>query len=292
VTADNRIARFDKLVQEYHHLAERRAQERTAQSKHFLTLCTRGRELIGQQLHALSLAIQKWREHFGPQVPTFDLFDILGISGKENRYTDLLAWLCARKDMGGESFVRQFLSRLHPAHLRPIEPGALLEVRRELVTDDGRIDLVLEFERCAIALEAKVWSSEHDTPGAQPQTVSYREALARKLELVGRPKPVLTVLLSPSGTPPLGVDAARLSFFDLAVAVLMTLDRSTSTDEQVILRLFAAHALDLTSWATAGHSFWDIDRALRLPHGEWPQWVTRDASALARLAATMEVHPQ
>jgi hypothetical protein len=88
------------------------------------------------------------------------------------------------------------------------------------------------------------------------------------------------------------VDAARLSFFDLAVAVLVTLDRSASTEEQVVLRLFAAHALDLASWATAGHSFWDIDRALRLPHHEWPHWVTRDVSALTKLAATMEVHTQ
>lgn len=288
--AENRIVRFHRLVQEYHHLAERRAQERTARSERFLALCTRGRELIGQRLHALSLATQEWRKRFGPQVPTIDLFGILGIAGKENRYMDLLAWLCGHKETRGEALVRQLLSRLHPAHLRPFEPGALLEVRRELVTDDGRIDLVLELERCAIALEAKVWSREHDTPGAQPQTVSYREALARKLKLAGRPKPVLTVLLSPAGTPPLGAEAARLSFFDLAAAVLATLDPSSSTEEQAVIRLFASHALDLASWATAGHSFWDIERALVLPPQEWPQWVTQDASALAKLAATMEVH--
>jgi hypothetical protein len=179
---------------------------------------------------------------------------------------------------------------MHPLLFQQGEMGALRSAEREQVTDDGRIDLVLEFENLAVAVEVKVWSIEHETPGAQPQTVSYPSALERKLQLAGRSIPVLGVLLSPAGTPPLGPNAARLSFFDLASAILTVLEQSRTPEEQAIIRLFVAHVMDIASKAIAGRSFWKISQTLALPRPEWPQWVLLEANALEQLAAAMEVH--
>ncbi len=221
--------------------------------------------------------------------PPFDLFEILGIDGKENRYTDLLAWFCGRPDGRGEVFAHRLLRRVQPAGFLPDPMGPLREVRREVVTRGGRIDLVLEFERCALAVEVKTWSSEHDTPGAQPQTMSYPTALSHELEQSGRPKPVLCILLSPAGTPPLGIHAARLSFLDLATALLDERDAGGTEEERLLYRLFAAHMLDLVTWAMTGHSFQAVEQALARPREARPSWLTHHVSAFARLAVAMEV---
>jgi hypothetical protein len=288
--AESNIEQFRKLIKEYHRISKHQDREHEERTERFLALCTHGRELITQRLESLALVTQRWRDRFTPQIPTFDLFEALGIAGKENRYTDMIAWLCRRTGGRGEAFARDLLSRLHPAHLRPALQGTLQSVEREMVTDDGRVDLVLEFEQAAIALEVKVWSAEHATPGASPQTISYPEALKRKIALTGRPKPelILMVLLSPEGTPPLSEEAARLSFFDLADSTLATLAPTDTDEERAVVRLFAAHVLDTASQSVTGRSFRDIHRELNQPREQWPTWLIQEASILARLTTVME----
>jgi hypothetical protein len=289
---ESEIERFRELVRAYHLLLERRVQERRLQHQRFLEFCTRGRALIEQRIKVLSTALQNWRSSFGAYIPTFDLFEVLGIDGKEHRYRDLITWLCRRKGGRGEFFARSLLSKMQPASLWLSDPVALQNVEPEFTTDDGRIDLVLEFEHFAIALEIKVWSTERDTPGEQPQTVSYQGALERALKRAGRSKSVLAVLLSPAGTPPLGTDAGRLSFFDLASAVLLTMDPSDTAEEQAILRLFAAHTLDIASSDITGRRFRELSQTLGLSRQAWPDWVIREANVLEKLVAAMEVHPR
>ncbi len=282
--------RFQAMVEEYRRLVGRRAQAGVEQRARFLALCEQARALIGPRLLALSGKLRQWRVRFGEQVPVFDLFEALGIAGKENRYTDLLAWLCQRPDGPGEAFARELLARVHPSGLIPAGRGALLRAGREVVTDEGRVDLVLEFERMAIAVEVKVWSEEHDTPGARPQTVSYPEAVARRLVQAGRSKPVVAVLLSPAGTPPLGTEAGRLSFFDVADGVLGVLGSLATVEERALARLFVSHVLETAGWVVAGRSFWEIERTLARRREDWPAWVIQESSRLAMLATAMEVN--
>jgi hypothetical protein len=286
------IQRFQAMVDAYRGLAAQRGHARAEQRARFATFCEEASALVGQRLEGLATRMRWWRERLGGRWPVFDLFEALGISGKENRYTDLLAWLCQAEDGVGAVFVGGLLLRARPSHLLPLTPGALLRAGREAVTDDGRIDLVLEFEQAAIAVEAKVWSGEHDTPGERPQTVSYREALARKLEWAGRPKPVASVLLSPAGTPPLGEEAARLGFLDVADAALEVVERLPAVEQRTVVRLFAAHCLEVVGQAVAGHAFSvrKTAEALALPRAEWPAWVARESGRLAMFAAFMEVH--
>lgn len=284
----HRLERFRAMAQEYHQLARARSRLSAERLASFGQLCMRGRELVDLRLEALSLSLKHWRDRMGSSAPTFDLFEALGIWGKENRYSDMIAWLCTLSSGRGAAFARSLLSRMKPRLFQPSESETLLRARREQVTDDGRIDLVLEFERLVVAVEVKVWSSEHDTPGAQPQTVSYPRALERKLQLAGLSQSVASALLSPAGTPPLGKNAARLSFFDLAAAVLDTLEQNVSPDERSVLRLFAAHVLDIASYELTERSFREIGEALTRPRREWPQWVVSKAHVLEQLAAALE----
>jgi len=287
------IQRFQAMVDAYRRLAGQSVQAREAQRARFTAFCEQGRALLGQRVEGLAIRTQWWRERLGGSWPVFDLFEALGISGKENRYTDLLAWLCQVEGGVGKAFVRALLGRAHPASLLPSHPGALLHAGREMVTDDGRIDLVLVFEEAAIAVEAKVWSGEHDTPGAEPQTVSYPKALERKLTLAGRPKRVTSVLLSPAGTPPLGEDATRLSFLDVAHAALEVVEQLPTVEQRVVVRLFAAHCLEVVGQVVAGDafSFRKAAEVLVLPREQWPRWNAGDSSRLAMFAAFMEVQP-
>jgi len=286
-----KLERFQTAVQEYRQLIAKQQQGSAALRAQFETLCTQGRGLVERRLMALSTEMKRWRNRFRPHIPAFDLFEALGISGKESRYSDLIAWLCTRRNSRGESFARTLLSRMKPLPQQPSEWGALLTTTREEVTKDGRVDLVLEFERLAVAVEVKVWSSEHETPGGQPQTVSYPRALEEKLNRAGRPKRILTVLLSPTGIEPSSQDAARLSFFDLASAMLSTLPETPDPDEQLLIRLVAAHVLDLAPQELTGHPFWKIQEALAAPPSTWPLWVILKAPELEELAATMEPRP-
>lgn len=292
--AERDIERFRAMVGAYRQLAGRREHARMEQRARFGALCEEGRALIGRQLEVLAIELRRWRERFGGQVPVFDLFEALGIAGKENRYTDLLAWLCHAREGAGGAFVEALLARAQPASLLSGTRGVLLSAGREVTTDDGRIDLVIEFEHVAIALEAKVWSGEHDTPGQKPQTLSYTESLARKLALAGRSKRVVSVLLSPTGTPPLGEEAARLSFLDVADAALSVLARLPTEDERTVVRLFAAHCLEMAGQVAAGasFSFRKTAEVMALPREQWPQWVFGQASRLAMFAALTEVHPR
>jgi hypothetical protein len=292
--AEHDIERFKAMVDAYRRLTGQREHARLEQHARFTAFCEGGRALIGRRLEGWAVELRRWRERFGERLPAFDLFEALGIAGKENRYTDLLAWLCQRREGAGGAFVQALLARAQPAALLPVTRGALLSAGREVVTDDGRIDLVIEFEHAAIALEVKVWSEEHDTPGARPQSVSYTEALARKLTLAGRSKRVVSVLLSPAGTPPSGADAARLSFLDVADAALTVAARLPTEEERAVVRLFAAHCLELAGHAVAGtsFSFRETVEAMALPREKWPRWVLGQSSRLAMFAALMEVHPR
>jgi hypothetical protein len=223
-------------------------------------------------------ALRNMVRDVGGAVPDFDLFDALGISGKENRYTDALAWLAARGTLGAQ-ISYTLVESSFPDRLPPL--GALQRISREMRTDDGRVDLVLEFEHRAVAIEVKIWSFEHDTPGARPQTVAYGQAVQTLLRDTSRDKPVDCILLSPDGRAPANPRAGQLSFTALGATILRMNAGRPVNAEVVLTRLLGLHFIEIGARSLGGR----LARVLPPPENPDDRWLRSHLPDLLSLEA-------
>jgi hypothetical protein len=175
--------------------------------------------------------------------PAPDMLAMLGKSDDENAHSDVLRWLldpacaptiapsalrglCARLDNSGAW--RSAIDRALAAEL--------VSVRREYVfgrewIDSGdlaRIDLVVMGPGFVVAIEAKLWSSEHSE-----QTATYAGWLDTIRGLTAG------VFLSPAGTPAQSTRFKALSYLDLASILLGAVVESEPTPaERIVLAGF------------------------------------------------------
>jgi hypothetical protein len=244
------------------------------------------RRPIRLRAEGLYPAVRRLQQNLLGDTPGFDLFHVLGIAGKENRYTDALAWLL-KTDGVGPSLAGALKDPVFPAPSPSVPAGKLERVTREVVTRDGRVDLVLEYEHAAIAIEVKIWSFEHDTPGAVPQTMAYAQALEERLVARGRPKPARCVLLTPDGRAPANPEAGRLSFVRLGSMILDRCIGKQATAELIVARMVGLHFIEIGALSRGG----SLSKMLKSPLPEKPDepWLQKhisDLLAIADLAAT------
>jgi hypothetical protein len=112
----------------------------------------------------------------------------------------------------------------------------------QFVTDDGIPDLILEYEKFVIVMEAKTGTDEHPTPSShQLQTVSYPVAVRRKRGL--RPDvAVYMVFITPECRRAANPEAINTSYAELAGALLSKLDRNVLPVElQYLFGLIFTH---------------------------------------------------
>lgn len=124
------------------------------------------------------------------KIPSKELtfFDV-GLRGHfENPTTELLSFfLDPRKEHGlGETFIRGFLTALNIA---PEDTGNFVSVDREVVTNFGRIDLLLIFEKTVFVAECKIY---HDI-------INPFEDYQNFIEGTYPEKRKIYILLSPDG---------------------------------------------------------------------------------------------
>lgn len=108
----------------------------------------------------LQLLIDKARRYFMP-VAEMTFFDV-GMRGHyENPTTDLLAFFLdpARQHNLGDSFSRGLLDAIG---VEADEAGAVVSVKREVATNGGRIDLVIEFEQLLLVVECKIYHHQNN----------------------------------------------------------------------------------------------------------------------------------
>jgi hypothetical protein len=129
------------------------------------------------------------------------------------------------------------------------------------LTLDGRVDLVLDFEDLAVAIEVKVWSLEHETPSGRRQTDAYVAALEELLKSRGRPKRAVCVLLTPDGRAPGNPQRGRLTFVRAGAIILDhgVVDRAAV--DVVVARLLGLHFIEVGASSHRG----SLARLLRLP---------------------------
>ena len=142
-----------------------------------------------------------------PEPPT--LMDIAGFPNRENVYSNILAFLLDTRQFHGFGtlFIRAMLgaycSRC-PEEWRKDAPDpegveAIDNVEREVSTDRGRIDILIECADFLICIENKIWSDLHNDLG------EYRKHCANNSS--GRP--VLGIVLSPHRIRDQGLQDAR-----------------------------------------------------------------------------------
>lgn len=279
--SDTPVTRFARFINEGKRLVERGSGDAVVA---FTRLIEGMKPKYLRLCHHAVDALRALVKDVGGAAPDFDLFDVLGIAGKENRYTDALAWIAARGAVGAR------ISSILVQSAFPDQPptlGALQRVGREVRTGDGRVDLVLEFENCVVAVEVKIWSFEHDTPGARPQTAAYGDAVQALLRDSARDKPAECILLSPDGRAPASPSAGQLSFAALGAAILRVNGGGPASAEVVLMRLLGLHFIEIGARSLGGR----LARILPPPEDPDAGWLRKHLPDLLSLQALISEIP-
>lgn len=181
-----------------------------------------------------------------PCLEPIDVLELSGITGDENKYTRLLAWLLYPTEHPefAATCQRAWLGHV----LQGFTPDGAAIPQPQLVTDDGIPDLVLRYGDVPVVVEAKTGTSEHPTPGSRSmQTIAYPAAVLRKFELPpGGPSHV--IFLTPDRRRAANEDARPVSYLETALVLARAVDAATVPERvrqayRAVLGHFAAHAL-------------------------------------------------
>ena len=228
------------------------------------------REFLQQAEPLVVGRIQSRLPSINEQVTTISTWltphDLLAVSGRsylEDPYTELMAWALAPETHAASALVRQqsWLQRVGIPHgtdqlSRPAEP------RTQVVTDDGRVDLLLSFATFAVVVESKTGSTEGLTPSGRPQTIAYPEAV-RRLLAAGPDFPIHVVFLTRDGDEASNRAALRTTWLEFALSQIAALDHRDLTPhtKEAFGMLFthflaraAPHGLDLVAALQSCHA--------------------------------------
>jgi hypothetical protein len=174
-----------------------------------------------------------------------DLLSIAGSRLVENSYTELMEW-ALRPATHPPSAQRRQQSWLKAIGLDENICGeAACIPQTQLVTDDGIPDLVLQFERSTVVIEAKTGSLEHAAPSQKPQTIAYEESVPKTLKLTSDHK-IEVVFITPDRREAKNPRAKVTTFIEFAFALASVLD-----DEQMPADARAAYAMLFTHFLTS-----------------------------------------
>lgn len=122
------------------------------------------RELVESALEGFSVAESKWIDAERSRASTFSILDALGLTDKELKHSNALAWLLSRDIYAPGSHAQGELGfRIFLEHMRWPREWADEDyvVRRECANENSRIDIeVFCRNKFVIHIENKIWSSE------------------------------------------------------------------------------------------------------------------------------------
>jgi len=150
-------------------------------------------------------------------------------------------------------------------------------------TDDGVPDLVLDFPKDVVVLEAKTGSAEHNAPSGRPQTRAYVAAVKKRFDPERRKRHHL-VFLTPDRRRARNKRAVNTTFAEFALAQAGIMRRRNMTADTR-----AAFAMTITYLFVAGTpSTLDVSRYVKDTHG-WSQQVRDDMGYIQEKQATDEL---
>ena len=172
--------------------------------------------------------------------PAPDVLRILGREDHENSHSDLIAWLLnpRRAPVVALHALRRLTARLDNgarwgAVLADAVADQAVSVRREFVlhgrdaVELRRVDIVVTGPRFILAIENKVWASEHSD-----QTSAYQTWL----DELGAPELRAGLFLSPDGKAATAREFCAASYLDLVDALLEGPSRASITQaEEIVL---------------------------------------------------------
>jgi len=224
-----------------------------------------------------------------------DILASAGLSGDEDRYTNLIAWMLWPEGKP-ELALRCQKAWLKALGLHKFAMQMKEAVKRvpQFVTKDGRPDMVMHFQqlRFILIVEAKTGTKEHETPNSEWQTEAYPAAVREKL---GLPKAyhARIVFLTPDGREAVNSNAI-VTTYELLVTVIAA---SLSPDE-ISHNLRWAYSTVITHFLThALHSQTDMIKAIRLlrnyipsgPGGLSNDQILENLSMLGPLCRTLQM---
>jgi hypothetical protein len=154
-----------------------------------------------------------------------DLLSVAGFDMDEDPYTELLAWALAPQTHPDSAVARQSAWLRRAPFFGGIDFTRPAIPRTQFGTDDGRPDLVLQYERCVVVLEAKTGTDEHLTRSGTgtPQTLAYPGAVRRALNLDAT-TPVYVVFLTRDGRKAANPMAFNTSFVEFCLTLTAALE--------------------------------------------------------------------
>lgn len=184
-----------------------------------------------------------------------------GLSGGENSYTNLIAWMLWPD---GEP---KLALRCQKAWLKSLGLKIAIEMKEatrpmpQFVTKNGRPDMVMHFQQpdFILIVEAKTGTEEHETPNNDWQTQAYPAAVRERL---GLPKdhPGAMVFLTRDGREAVNSDAIVSTYERLATVIAASL-----SPDEISNNLRCAYSTVITHFLThAAHSETDKVEAMRL----------------------------
>jgi hypothetical protein len=183
---------------------------------------------------------------------THDLLAIAGLTYVEDAYTELLAWALSPETHFESALARQrsWIKSLGLAEVLAVRFAATPST--QVVTDDGRPDLVLHYDDGVIVVEAKTGTVEHEAPSGLSQTVAYEPAIRNRLHLSSS-IPVHIVFLTTDGASAANPKAIKSTFLRSMLAIVEAIEPFDLPSD-----FRAAHQMLFSHFATRAAP-WGID---------------------------------
>jgi len=171
-----------------------------------------------------------------------DLLRIARLTFAEDAYTELLAWSLAPETDPKSALQRQrqWLRSLSLREADSLSEAADPEV--QVLTEDGRPDMLLQYLSFVVVVEAKTNSIEHETPASGlPQTIAYPTAVRHRLGL-DEHIPVYMVFLTPDGRAAANHEAISTTYLNVAAALASALAHGQLPDDtRSLFKLWITH---------------------------------------------------
>lgn len=176
-----------------------------------------------------------------------DILAVAGLSGAEDPYTKLIAWMLwpeGRPDLA-LCLQKAWIEALGLPEIA-MQLKKAVEPQPQFKTQDGRPDMVMHFQQPAFVLivEAKTGTEEHETPESDSQTQAYADAVLKTLKLPEDYNKKMVFLTRD------GMEAADPNAINTTYGVLVTAIAGNLSRDQIDEDLRWAYSIVLTHFLT------------------------------------------
>lgn len=142
----------------------------------FEQFIVRARPLLVARVKGLISAIRERAALAARWLVRDDLLSIAGFGSAEDPYTELMAWALRPSTHPDSAWLRQHAWLKQLGLVERVSCAGACEPETQVVFEDGRPDLVMQFGGFEVVVEAKTGTAEHRTPSGEMQTHAYKRS--------------------------------------------------------------------------------------------------------------------